>query len=215
MTERVRTAILISGRGSNMKALIAAARRPDFPAEIALVLSDRPYAAGLESARDAGVSAEAIDSRRFSNKPAFEAALDARLRAAGVELVCLAGFMHILSANFVERWEGRILNIHPSLLPDLRGLHTHERALAEGRAEHGCTVHYVSAELDAGPVVAVARVSVLPGDDPETLAARVLVEEHRIYPEALQAAARALRADGAQRLGALGVRRNLFQNRDH
>ena len=109
------------------------------------------------------------------------------------ELVCLAGFMRILSAGFVERWERRILNIHPSLLPDLRGLNTHERALAEGRAEHGCTVHYVSAELDAGPTIAMASVPVLPGDDPESLAARVLVEEHRIYPEALEAVARTVR----------------------
>ncbi len=193
MTGRVRTAILVSGRGSNMKALIAAARRPNFPAEIALVLSDRSQAAGLEVAREAGVTAEAVDFRRFSGKAAFEAELDERLRAAEIELVCLAGFMRILSAGFVERWQGRILNIHPSLLPDLRGLHTHERALAEGRAEHGCTVHYVSAELDGGPIIAMARVPVLPGDDPETLAARVLVEEHRIYPQALQTAAEALR----------------------
>ena len=193
MSGRVRTAVLLSGRGSNMKALVAAARRPDFPAEIALVLSDKPQAPGLEAAREAGVAAEAVDFRRFSGKPAFEAELDLRLRAAGVELVCLAGFMHILSASFVERWEGRILNIHPSLLPDLRGLNTHERALAERRAEHGCTVHYVSAELDAGPTIAMARVPVLPADDPESLAARVLIEEHRIYPEALEAVARTLR----------------------
>jgi phosphoribosylglycinamide formyltransferase 1 len=198
MTPRVRTAIFLSGRGSNMKALAAAARRPDFPAEIALVLSDRPQAPGLEAALEAGLAAEAVDFRSFSGEPAFEAAIDARLRAAGVELICLAGFMRILSASFVERWEGRILNIHPSLLPDLRGLHTHERALAEGRAEHGCTVHYVSAELDAGPIIAKARVPVLPGDDPETLAARVLVEEHRIYPVALEAVARALRPAGAR-----------------
>jgi phosphoribosylglycinamide formyltransferase-1 len=193
MSGRVRTAVLLSGRGSNMKALVAAARRPDFPAEISLVLSDKPQAPGLEAARDAGVAAEAVDFRRFSGKPAFEAELDLRLRAAGVELVCLAGFMRILSAGFVERWERRILNIHPSLLPDLRGLNTHERALAEGRAEHGCTVHYVSAELDAGPTIAMASVPVLPGDDPESLAARVLVEEHRIYPEALEAVARTVR----------------------
>jgi len=194
MTGRVRTANLISGRGSNMMVLVAAARRPSYPAGIVLVLSDRPDAAGLSAAREAGVAAEAIDFRSFHGKPAFEAALDARLRAAGVELVCLAGFMRILSADFVDRWEGRILNIHPSLLPDLRGLHTHERALAEGRAEHGCTVHHVSAELDAGPIVAQARVPVLPGDDAGTLAARVLVEEHRTYPEALAAVARGLSA---------------------
>jgi phosphoribosylglycinamide formyltransferase 1 len=196
MTERVRTAVLISGRGSNMKALIAAARRPDFPAEIALVLSDRPRAAGLAAAREADVPAEAFDFRLFPDKQTFEAALQARLRAAGIELLCLAGFMRILSADFVERWAGRILNIHPSLLPDLRGLHTHERALAERRAEHGCTVHHVSAELDAGPIVAQARVPILPGDDVETLAARVLAEEHRIYPQALKEVACALRAAG-------------------
>jgi phosphoribosylglycinamide formyltransferase-1 len=194
MTGRVRTAILISGRGSNMMALLAAARRPSYPAGIVLVLSDRSDAAGLSAAREAGVAAEAIDFCSFHGKPAFEAALDARLRAAGVELVCLAGFMRILSADFVDRWEGRILNIHPSLLPDLRGLHTHERALAAGRAEHGCTVHLVSAELDAGPIVAQARVPILPDDDSETLAARVLAEEHRTYPEALAAVARSLSA---------------------
>ena len=197
MTMRTPTGILISGRGSNMKALIAAARQPDFAAEIAVVLSDKPRAAGLAIAREAGVVAEAIDFHCCSGKPSFESALDARLRAAGVELICLAGFMRILSADFVERWEGRILNIHPSLLPDLRGLHTHERALAERRAEHGCTVHFVSAELDAGPIIAQARVPILPGDDVETLAARILIEEHRIYPLALDAVARARRGAGA------------------
>ena len=197
MSMRTPTGVLISGRGSNMKALIAAARQPDFAAEIALVLSDKPQATGLAVAREAGVAAEAVDFRGHPDSSSFELALEARLRAAGVELICLAGFMRVLSADFVERWGGRVLNIHPSLLPDLRGLHTHERALAEGRAEHGCTVHYVSAELDAGPIIAQARVPVLPGDDAETLAARVLVEEHRIYPKALDAVARALRGTGA------------------
>ncbi len=127
-------------------------------------------------------------------KPAFEAALQTRLLGVQVEIVCLAGFMRVLSAAFVERWRGRMLNIHPSLLPNLRGLHTHERALAQGLAEHGCTVHLVEAELDAGPILAQARVPVLPGDDAGALAARVLKEEHRIYPEALDAVARSLRA---------------------
>jgi phosphoribosylglycinamide formyltransferase-1 len=185
---------LISGRGSNMKALIEAARGRDFPAEIALVLSDKPQAAGLEAARAAGVAVEALDTRGFAGKPEFEAAVTAALAAADIELICLAGFMRILSAAFVERWRGRILNIHPSLLPDLKGLHTHERALAEARAEHGCTVHFVTADLDAGPIVAQARVPVLRDDDPDRLAARVLVEEHRIYPQALDAVARAVRA---------------------
>jgi phosphoribosylglycinamide formyltransferase 1 len=192
MTPRVRAGILISGRGSNMRALLSAARDPDYSAAIALVLSDRPGAAGLEIARSMGIAAETVDFRGFSDRAAFEGALDARLLAARVQIVCLAGFMRILSEKFVEKWSGRILNIHPSLLPDLRGLHTHERALAEGRAEHGCTVHYVSAELDAGPIVAQARVPILAGDDSDTLAARVLAEEHRIYPLALDTAARAL-----------------------
>lgn len=196
MTGRVRTGVLISGRGSNMSALIEAARGRDFPAEIALVLSDKPQAAGLKTAQAAGVAATALDARGFAAKPAFEAAVTAALAGAGVELICLAGFMRILSAAFVERWRGRILNIHPSLLPDLRGLHTHERALAEARAEHGCTVHFVTADLDAGPIVAQARVPVLPGDDPERLAGRVLIEEHRIYPQALDAVARAVRTAG-------------------
>jgi len=194
MTTRVRTAVLISGRGSNMSALIESARREDFPAEIALVLSDRARAAGIKSAQAAGVAAFALDYRTFSARTEFETTVTVALVAAGVELICLAGFMRILSPGFVERWRGRILNIHPSLLPDLRGLHTHERALAERRAEHGCTVHFVTAELDAGPIVAQARVPILPGDDAGLLAARVLVEEHRIYPQALDAVARAVSA---------------------
>ena len=191
---RVRTAVLISGRGSNMVALIEAARSPDFSAEIVLVLSDDPAAAGLSLAREAGVAAEAVDFRAYGAKPAFEAALEARLAAASVEIVCLAGFMRLLSPAFVERRRGRILNIHPSLLPNLRGLNTHERALAQGLAEHGCTVHLVTAELDAGPILAQARVPVLSGDDAHVLAARVLKEEHRIYPQALDELARSLRA---------------------
>lgn len=198
MTARTQTGILISGRGSNMKALIAAARRPNYAAEITLVLSDKPEAAGLATARELGVTADAIDFRSYPNRAAFETALDTRLHAAGVELICLAGFMRILSADFVDRWAGRILNVHPSLLPELRGLHTHERALAEGRAEHGCTVHYVSAQLDAGPAIAQARVPIVPGDDADRLAARVLIEEHRVYPVALDAVARALQSSGAR-----------------
>ena len=199
MTPRVRTAVLISGRGSNMRALIEAARSADFSAEIVLVLSDIPAAPGLVLARELGVAAEAVEFRAYSGKPAFEAALDTRLAAASVEIVCLAGFMRLLSPPFVERWRGRILNIHPSLLPNLRGLNTHERALSQGLAEHGCTVHLVTAELDAGPILARAPVPVLPGDDAHTLAARVLKEEHRIYPQALDELARSLRAAAAAR----------------
>jgi phosphoribosylglycinamide formyltransferase 1 len=203
---RVRTAILISGRGSNMSALIEAARSPNFSAEIALVLSDNAAAAGLPIARKAGVAAETIDYETYLRKEAFEAALDARLLAASAEIVCLAGFMRILSPLFVQRWNGHLLNIHPSLLPSLRGLQTHERALAHGLSEHGCTVHFVTAELDAGPMIAQARVPVLPGDDANSLAARVLNEEHRIYPEALNAVARSLQAgrgEGTAELGGL------------
>jgi len=179
-----------------MSALIEAARSPDFLAEVVLVLSDDPAAAGLSFARDAGVAAEAIDFRAYAGKPAFEAALDTRLASASVELVCLAGFMRLLSPSFVERWRGRMLNVHPSLLPNLRGLHTHERALAQGLTEHGCTVHLVTAELDAGPILAQARVPVLPRDDVAALAARVLQEEHRIYPQALGELAGSLRRVG-------------------
>jgi phosphoribosylglycinamide formyltransferase-1 len=177
-----------------MSALVEAARSPDFAAEIVLVLSDEPGAPGLAIAREAGVAAEATDFRAYPGKAAFEAALDARLRAERAEIVCLAGFMRVLSPPFLERWKGRILNIHPSLLPNLRGLNTHERALRQGVAEHGCTVHFVTAELDAGPIIAQARVPVLTGDDAEALAARVLREEHRIYPAALNAVARSLTA---------------------
>jgi phosphoribosylglycinamide formyltransferase 1 len=196
---RVRTAVLISGRGSNMLALIEAARSPDFSAEIVVVLSDDPTAAGLPLARKLGVTAEAVDFQAYTGKAAFEAALETRLLVAAAEMVCLAGFMRLLSPSFVERWRGRILNIHPSLLPNLRGLKTHERALAQGLTEHGCTVHHVTAELDAGPILSQARVPVLPGDDVRALAARVLKEEHRIYPQALDGAARSLRAlDGRE-----------------
>jgi phosphoribosylglycinamide formyltransferase-1 len=179
-----------------MIALIEAAQSPDFSAEVVLVLSDDPAAPGLSLACKLGVVAEALDFRAYSGKPAFEAALEARLSAASAEIVCLAGFMRVLSAPFVEGWRGRLLNIHPSLLPNLRGLNTHERALAQGLAEHGCTVHLVTAEIDAGPILAQARVPVLPGDDAGALAARVLKEEHRIYPQALEAVARSLRTAG-------------------
>jgi phosphoribosylglycinamide formyltransferase-1 len=188
---RIETAVLISGRGSNMAALIEAARARDYPARIGLVVSDKPEAGGLELARAAGIEALAIDAKRLG-RAAFEAELDAALRARGVELVCLAGFMRILSADFVSRW--RALNIHPSLLPAYKGLHTHARALADGAKQHGCTVHWVAPELDSGEIVAQARVDVLPDDDAERLAARVLAQEHALYSAALgQVAARLLR----------------------
>jgi len=183
-----RVGILISGRGSNMAALIAAAREPSFPIEIMLVLSNRPDAAGLDVARAAGVRAEAIDHRAFGrDRAAHEAAIDAALRAAGVEIVCLAGYLRMLTPFLVDAWAWRMLNIHPSLLPAFPGLDTHARALAGGVKLHGCTVHLVTHEMDAGPILAQAAVPVLPADSEDALAARVLRQEHVIYPAALAA----------------------------
>lgn len=182
-----RTGILISGRGSNMAALVEAMQAdPAFPAEPALVLSNRADAAGLDFAAGKGVAAAVVDHKPFGkDREAFERALDARLRESGVELVCLAGFMRLLTPWFVEQWRDRMINIHPSLLPSFKGLHTHERALETGVRAHGCTVHFVRAEMDAGPIIGQAVVPVLPGDDPDILAARVLAMEHRLYPLAL------------------------------
>ena len=191
---KIRAGVLISGRGSNLKALIAAAADPRYPAAVVLVVSNRADAQGLAFAKAHGIATEVIDHRRFANRDAFDQALDAVLVAHGVELVACAGFMRILGADFAARWKGRLLNIHPSLLPAYPGLDTHERALADGATEHGCTVHELTAELDAGPIVLQAPVPVLPGDTPDTLAARVLAEEHRIYPEALARVARGLQA---------------------
>ncbi|MDH3741077.1 MAG: phosphoribosylglycinamide formyltransferase [Hyphomicrobiales bacterium] len=189
MTGRRRTAVLISGRGSNMQALVAAARAPDYPAEIALVVSNRPDAAGLDYARDQGIAAVTIDHKAYKDRASFEDALDTALGEHDIDLVACAGFMRILSPAFVEKWLGRLLNIHPSLLPAYRGLNTHERALADGASEHGCTVHFMVAELDAGPIIAQARVPVLEGDTADTLAARVLKAEHETYPQALASVA--------------------------
>ena len=168
-----------------MVSLIEAARAPDYPAEIAAVVSNRADAGGLARAEAAGIATVVIDHREFGDRRSFDAALDAALRSRAIEFVCLAGFMRILTDGFVTGWAGRMINIHPSLLPAYRGLHTHARAIADGAAEHGCTVHYVVPELDAGPIIAQARVPVLPDDTEDSLAARVLVAEHRLYPEAL------------------------------
>jgi phosphoribosylglycinamide formyltransferase-1 len=178
-----------------MAALLHAATDPAYPAEIALVVSNRPDATGLDRARDAGVPAALVDHRGFATKPQFEAALDRVLRDAGIELACLAGFMRLLSAGFVEAWRDRLLNIHPSLLPAFPGLDTHARALAAGVRIHGATVHFVRAETDQGPIVVQGALAVRPDDTPETLAARVLEIEHRIYPLALK-----LVASGAARV---------------
>jgi len=192
---KLRTAVLISGRGSNMMALVEAARAADYPAEIACVVSNRADAAGLAFAAAHGVPAQAIDHRAYASREAFEAALDAVLRSMRVEAIALAGFMRVLTAGFIAGWPGRMINIHPSLLPAYKGLHTHERALADGAKVHGCSVHLVTPELDGGPVLLQAEVPVQEDDTPETLAARVLKEEHRIYPMALAELARRIRAE--------------------
>jgi phosphoribosylglycinamide formyltransferase-1 len=185
---RRRVGVLISGRGSNMLALVRASRQPGFPAEVVKVLSNEPDAAGVAAARQAGVAADVIDHRRFGrDRAAHEAALDAALRDAGVEVVCLAGYLRRLTPFLVAAWTGRMLNIHPSLLPAFPGLHTHRRAL-EGRARvHGCSVHLVTEVVDAGPILGQAAVPVLPGDSEALLAARVLRQEHVLYPAVLRA----------------------------
>jgi phosphoribosylglycinamide formyltransferase-1 len=197
-----RVGILISGRGSNMMALVAAARAADYPAEIAAVISSRPDAPGLAWAEAQGVPARAIDHKAYPSREAFDAAVHAALTDAGVELIALAGFMRIQSAGFVERWQGRQLNIHPSLLPLFKGLHPHRQALEAGVRISGCTVHFVAAETDGGPIVAQAAVPVLTGDTPERLADRVLAAEHRLYPRtlALVASGRAWLEDGRVRI---------------
>ena len=190
---KARTAILISGRGSNMMALVEAARDPAYPAEVVCVVSNRADAKGLDFAAANGIAAKVIDHKAFATREAFEAALDDYLRSMSVEIIALAGFMRVLTAGFIARWEGRMINIHPSLLPAYKGLHTHERAIADGAKTHGCSVHLVTPELDAGPVLLQAEVPVLPGDTPDTLSARVLREEHRIYPQALAMLAERIR----------------------
>jgi phosphoribosylglycinamide formyltransferase-1 len=185
-----RVAILISGRGSNMTALIEAAKAKDYPAEIALVVSNRPDAAGLDRARSCGIPTAVIDHTTFGgDRETFEQALDRELREQRIDLVCLAGFMRLLTPWFVNRWSGRMLNIHPSLLPQFKGLHTHRRALEAGVKRHGATVHFVVPEMDAGLIVIQDSVAVHENDTEETLAARVLELEHQIYPRALRAVA--------------------------
>jgi phosphoribosylglycinamide formyltransferase 1 len=191
-----RVAILISGRGSNMEALIAAAAQDGYPARIALVISNRPKAAGLRRAAAAGIDTEIVDHTLYPNdRRAFERDLQTKLEAYRIDLVCLAGFMRLLSPPFVEKWQGRMLNVHPALLPAFKGLDTHARALEAGVRIHGATVHFVVPEVDAGPILAQAAVPVREDDTVETLAARVLEAEHRIYPAALR-----ILAEGRARL---------------
>ena len=188
MTEmaRKRIAVLISGRGSNLAALIAAAKDPHYPAEIALVVSNRADATGLAHARAQKIATEIVDDAQHGrDRESFERALSSVLQRHRIDIVCLAGFMRLLSPSFVGQWQGRMLNIHPSLLPAFKGLHTHERVLAAGAKTHGATVHFVVPEVDSGPILAQEALAVLDGDTPQTLAARVLEAEHRIYPSAL------------------------------
>ncbi len=182
---KTRTAVLISGRGSNMVALLNAAKAEDFPAEIAFVLSNRADAAGLAEAEKRGVETMVIDHREFDDRAAFEADINQALGDANIELVCLAGFMRLLTSEFVDAWRDRLINIHPSILPAFKGLQTHERALAAGVRIHGATAHFVRAEMDEGPVIVQGAVPVLPSDTAESLAERVLAVEHRIYPIAV------------------------------
>jgi phosphoribosylglycinamide formyltransferase-1 len=183
---RKATAILISGRGSNMQALLDAAKDPDYPARIVRVISNVWDAGGLKRAEAAGVATSVVDHRAYKGRAAFEAALDQALRTDGVELVCLAGFMRLLTADFVDGWRDRLINIHPSLLPAFPGLDTHARALAAGVRFTGCTVHFVRPTMDEGPIIVQAAVPVLSGDDEASLAARVLAAEHKAYPLALR-----------------------------
>ena len=182
---RKRVGVLISGRGSNMAALVAAARDPAYPAEIACVVSNRPDAAGLEFAKTQGIATHVINHKDYATREAYDAALNDYLQSQKLDLVACAGFMRIMTPVLLEPWDGKMINIHPSLLPLYKGTRTHDRVIADGATVHGCSVHYVTAELDSGSVVAQAEVPVLPGDTAESLSARVLAEEHKLYPKAL------------------------------
>lgn len=183
---RAKLAVLISGRGSNLQALIDAANDPDFPAEVTMVISNRPKAKGLERAIKAGIAQTVIDHKDFQSREDFELALHDALKIAEVDYVCLAGFMRILTPQFVDKWRERILNIHPSLLPAFKGLHVHERMIDAGVKIAGCTVHFVSAEMDEGPIIGQAALPVLPSDTAESLSERVLELEHKLYPACLK-----------------------------
>ncbi|MEE9313804.1 MAG: phosphoribosylglycinamide formyltransferase [Rhizobiaceae bacterium] len=183
--KKLKVAVMISGRGSNMGALARAAIDPDYPAEIVMVLSNRPHVAGLELAKEHGIAIRVVDHKEFENREDHEDAVSEALKESGAELVCLAGYMRILGDGFINQWRGKLINIHPSLLPSFRGIDTHERALERGVRIHGCTVHFVNAELDGGPIIAQTAVPVLPKDTADTLSERVLEAEHTLYANAL------------------------------
>ncbi|MBE2293328.1 MAG: phosphoribosylglycinamide formyltransferase [Phycisphaerales bacterium] len=196
---KIRLVVLISGRGSNLQAILDQAASGELPVEVAAVISNRLGVHGLERARQAGVPALELDHKHFADRPEFEAALIELIDQQQADLVVLAGFMRVLTAGFTEHYRGRLFNIHPSLLPKFRGLHTHERAIEAGETEHGASIHFVTAELDGGPIIVQARVPVLVGDDADTLAARVLEQEHRLYPLAIRwFAEQRLRLEGDQ-----------------
>lgn len=200
-----RVAVLISGRGSNLAALIEAAKAENYPAAIVLVISNQAGAPGLAYAREAGIATALVEHRGFADdREGFERALDAELEAHRIELICLAGFMRLLTPWFVTRWSGRMLNIHPALLPQFKGLHTHRRALEAGVKQHGATVHFVAAEMDSGPIILQEAVPVLANDTEETLGRRVLELEHRLYPRALR-----LVAEGGAMMTSLGEKKNV------
>lgn len=198
---KTKIAVLISGRGSNMQAIVEAAEAEDYPAEIALVVSNNPDAAGLAWADERGIDTEVLDHRDYETREEFEKALDTLIRLYGARIVCLAGFMRILTPFFTEKWRDLLINVHPSLLPSFKGLHTHERALEAGVRIHGCTVHYVRPEMDDGPIIGQAAVPVLHGDTPDDLAARVLEAEHQLYPQCI-----ALACSGKARVAGERVR---------
>ena len=183
--KRARVGVLISGRGSNMAALVEAARDPTYPAEIVCVVSNRPEATGLQFAQDANISTHVVDHKNYSTRESFDATLNDYLQSQNLDVIACAGFMRIMTPVLLDPWAGKMINIHPSLLPLYKGTQTHERALADGAKVHGCTIHYVTAELDSGPIIAQAEVPVLADDTPETLSDRVLAEEHNLYPKAL------------------------------
>ena len=183
---RKRLAILLSGRGSNMESVLKATKEEGFPASIVLIVSDNPEAQGLETAKTAGIEAIAIQRSDFDSKSDFENAIAEKIEAEEIDLICLAGFMRLLSADFTDRFEGKLINIHPSLLPKHKGLDTHRRAIEAGDTVHGCSIHYVNSEMDGGEIIAQRQVEILPSDTPDSLAARVLVEEHKLYPEVIR-----------------------------
>ena len=184
--KKLKLAVFISGRGSNMHSIYEATKDADYPAEISVVVSNRPDAAGLEFAKDAGIPTELIDHRDFDSREDFDDEVNDRLRDHDVDLIVLAGFLRILSSSFIEKWPDQIINIHPSLLPAYKGLNTHERAINDGQDKGGCTVHFVNEELDSGPIILQKEVPIIDGDTPEALAERVLEQEHIAYPEAIK-----------------------------